>query len=67
MVHGRVYTRMATEKPNPSARHDVAFARELPRILAAIWRVCNEYEVICCVAKQKPAVRKELRTLLYVS
>ena len=26
-----------------AARHDTAFARELPRFLAAIWRVFNEY------------------------
>ena len=50
-----------------AARHDVAFARELPRFLAAIWRVFNEYELIGYVARQKPAVRKELRTLLYLS
>ena len=50
-----------------AARHDVAFARELPRFLAAIWRVFNEYELIGYVAEQKPAVRKELRTLLYLS
>jgi hypothetical protein len=50
-----------------AARHDVAFARELPRFLAAIWRVFNEYELIGYVASQKPAVRKELQTLLYLS
>ena len=50
-----------------AARHDVAFARELPRFLAAIWRVFNEYELIGYVARQKPAVRKELRTLLSLS
>jgi hypothetical protein len=50
-----------------AARHDVAFARELPRFLAAIWRVFNEYELVGYVTSQKPAVRKELRTLLYLS
>ena len=50
-----------------AGRHDVAFARELPRFLAAIWRVFKEYELIGYVARQKPAVRKELRTLLYLS
>ena len=50
-----------------AAQHDVAFARELPRFLAAIWRVLNEYELIGYVARQRPAVRKELRTLLYLS
>lgn len=50
-----------------AARHDVAFARELPRFLAAICRVFNEYELIGYVARQKPTVRKELRALLYLS
>ena len=27
-----------------AARHDAAFARELPRFLAAVWRIFNEYE-----------------------
>jgi len=50
-----------------AARDDASFARELPRFLAAICRVFNEYELIGYVARQKPAVRKELRTLLYFS
>ena len=50
-----------------AARHDAAFARELPRFLAAIWRVFNEYELAGYVAIQKPAVRRRLRTLLYFS
>jgi len=50
-----------------AARHDPAFARELPRFLAAVWRVFNEYELAGYVASQKPAVRKRLRTLLYLS
>ena len=50
-----------------AARHDTAFARELPRFLAAIWRVFNEYELAGYVAMQKPAVRRQLRTLLYIS
>ena len=50
-----------------AARHDVAFARELPCFLAAIWRVFNEYELIGYVVRQKPVVRKELRALLYLS
>ena len=50
-----------------AARHDAAFARELPRFLAAVWRVFNEYELAGYVASQKPAVRKCLRTLLYLS
>ncbi len=50
-----------------AARHDGAFARELPRFLAAVWRVFNEYELAGYVAMQKPAVRRQLRTLLYLS
>jgi len=50
-----------------AARHDTAFARELPRFLAAIWRVFNEYELAGYVASQKPAVRKDLRRLFYLS
>ncbi len=44
-----------------AARHDAAFARELPRFLAAIWRVFNEYELAGYVAMQKPTVRSQLR------
>jgi hypothetical protein len=50
-----------------AAQHDSAFARELPRFLAAVWRVFNEYELAGYVASQKPAVRKRLRSLLYLS
>jgi hypothetical protein len=50
-----------------AARSDAAFARELPRFLAAIWRVFNEYELAGYVAMQKPTVRKQLRALLYFS
>ena len=50
-----------------AARHDAAFARELPRFLAAIWRVFNEYELAGYVAMQKPTVRRQLRALLYFS
>jgi hypothetical protein len=50
-----------------AARHDASFARELPRFLAAIWRVFNEYELAGYVASQRPAVRKHLRMLLYLS
>jgi len=48
-----------------AARQDVAFARELPRFLAAIWRVFNEYEIAGYVAMQRPTVRRQLRSLLY--
>jgi len=50
-----------------AARHDAAFARELPRFLASVWRVFSEYELAGYVASQNPAVRKRLRTLLYLS
>jgi hypothetical protein len=55
----RMFARAATD--------NAAFARELPRFLAAICRVFNEYEIAGYVACQKPAVRKELRALLYLS
>jgi hypothetical protein len=51
----------------PLPRHDAAFARELPRFLAATWRVFNEYELVGYVAMQKPTVRRQLRALLYLS
>jgi hypothetical protein len=50
-----------------AARYDAAFARELPRFLAAIWRVFNEYELAGYVGMQKPPVRRQLRALLYIS
>jgi hypothetical protein len=50
-----------------AAQHDAAFARELPRFLAATWRVFNEYELAGYVAMQKPTVRRQLRALLYFS
>lgn len=50
-----------------AARHDAAFARELPGFLAAIGQLFNEYELDGYVARQEPAVRKELRALLYLS
>ena len=42
------------------------FTRELPRFLAAIWQVFNQYELAGYVASQKPATRKRLRSLLYM-
>ena len=42
------------------------FARELPRFLAAIWQVFNQYELAGYVAAQKPPTRKQLRGLLYM-
>jgi len=42
------------------------FARELPRFLAEVWRVFNEYEIAGYVASLKPAQRRRLRSLLYL-
>jgi hypothetical protein len=42
------------------------FARELPRFLAAIWRVFNEYEIAGYVATRRPAARRGLQKLLYI-
>ena len=47
-------------------RADPDFARELPRFLAAVWRIFNEYEIAGYVASRKPAARKSLRQLLYL-
>jgi len=42
------------------------FARELPRFLAEVWRIFNQYEIAGYVASLKPKQRKRLRTLLYL-
>ena len=42
------------------------FAKELPKFLAAIWQVFNQYELAGYVASQKTAPRKHLRKLLYM-
>jgi hypothetical protein len=49
-----------------AARDDPAFARELPRFLAAVWRTFNEYELAGYIATRKPAARIRLRQLLYL-
>ena len=49
-----------------AARGDPAFARELPRFLAAVWRTFNEYELAGYIASRKPATRNRLRQLLYL-
>ena len=49
-----------------AAKDDPAFANELPRFLAAVWHVFNEYEIAGYVASRKPAARKSLRRLLYL-
>jgi hypothetical protein len=48
------------------AKDDPEFAKELPRFLAAVWQVFNEYEIAGYVASRKPAARKCLRQLLYL-
>ena len=42
------------------------FARELPRFLAEVWRIFNQYEIAGYVASLKPEQRKRLRSLLYL-
>jgi len=47
-----------------TAKDDPKFAKELPRFLAAVWRVFNQYEVTGYIASRKPATRRSLRHLL---
>jgi hypothetical protein len=49
------------------AERQPKFAKELPRFLAAIWQVFNQYELAGYVASQKSATRKQLRSLLYLN
>jgi hypothetical protein len=42
------------------------FAKEFPRFLAAVWQAFNQFELAGYVAAQKPAVRSQLRRLLYL-
>ena len=44
-----------------AAKADAAFAAELPKFLAAAWRVFNHYEVVGYVATRRPAARRALR------
>lgn len=48
------------------AERSPEFAAELPRFLAAIGQVFNQYEIDGYVASQKPTARKQLRRLLYI-
>lgn len=52
------FSAVAEERPD--------FREELPRFLAAVWRVFNQYEIAGYVMYQKPRTRKALRTLLYL-
>jgi len=49
------------------AERQPEFAKELPRFLAAVWQVFNQYELAGYVASQKPTTRKQLRRLLYMN
>ena len=49
-----------------AAEQRAEFARELPKFLAAIWRIFNQYEIAGYVASLKPKPRKRLRSLLYL-
>jgi len=42
------------------------FARELPRFLAEVWQIFNQYELAGYVASLKPKERSRLRSLLYL-
>jgi hypothetical protein len=42
------------------------FARELPRFLAEVWRIFNEFEIAGYVSSLKPKQRKTVRNLLYL-
>lgn len=49
-----------------AAEDHAEFAKELPKFLAAIWHLFNEYESAGYVASQKPGTRTKLRELLYL-
>jgi hypothetical protein len=49
-----------------TARDHPPFAKELPRFLATIWQMFNEYEIAGYVGSRKPVARKRLRRLLYL-
>jgi hypothetical protein len=50
---------------DPACDHPT-HASELPKFLAAIWQIFNEYEIAGYVASRKPATRNRLRQLLYL-
>ena len=51
-----------TDVQNYAEQHP-EFAKELPRFLAAIWRLFNEYEIAGYVASQRPGKRTRLIVL----
>ena len=42
------------------------FARVLPRFLAEVWQIFNQYEIAGYVESLKPKQRNRLRSLLYL-
>jgi len=50
-----------------AADQDPEFAAELPCFQAAVWEIFNPYELRGYIASLKPAARKKLQKLLYVS
>ena len=50
-----------------AAEEDPDFAAELPCFQAAVWEIFNPYELRGYIASLKPAARKKLQKLLYVS
>jgi hypothetical protein len=50
-----------------AADQDPEFAAELSCFQAAVWEVFNPYELRGYIASLKPAARKKLQKLLYVS
>jgi len=49
-----------------TAKNDPKFAKELPRFLAAVWQMFNQYEIAGYIASRKAATRTSLRQLLYL-
>jgi hypothetical protein len=49
-----------------AAKDDPNFAKELPRFLAAVWQLFNQFEIIGYITSRKPATRRTLRQLLYL-
>jgi hypothetical protein len=49
-----------------AARDDPAFAKELPRFLAAVWRLFNVYEISGYIASRKQGSRNRRRQLLFL-
>lgn len=50
-----------------AADRDPNFAAELPCFQAAVWEIFNPYELHGYLASLKPAARKKLQKLLFVS